>query len=325
MKSNAVYLSKDHLNVLFMNAFLFLLFFVPACGNTNHALTNNNNDTNPNSHNKETSTDPNHVAADRKGPTLILSYSKKKPAKNPIDSFMYFVPLISPTYVDNISSADNEQRVGVISRKMKSDSNSFRVTCEFQVLGSGFHMNTFGPAGMIAANTDELEKGETLTNMLDYIRIDGEGFGIIETKGRITDSARTVTEIAIRFNAKGHKSPVTIGLYDVEPEDGEYKYENRSKEIVARVNKLTFKKTDQTPKMGITIASVSKKNESAGFFGWIKGAIANMIIKPLKITELGNNTMLEFGEAILQKKPTFTFPKADNIKQSKKVPPTKKQ
>jgi hypothetical protein len=27
--------------------------------------------------------------------------------------------------------------------------------------------------------------------------------------------------------------------------------------------------------------------------------------------------MLEFGDALLQKKPTFTFPKAKNIKESK--------
>ncbi len=71
--------------------------------------------------------------------------------------------------------------------------------------------------------------------------------------------------------------------------------------------------------MGITIASIAKKNESAGFFGRIKGAIANMFIEPLKVTKLGNNTMLEFGEALFQKKTTFTFPKAKNIKENKVV------
>ena len=62
-----------------------------------------------------------------------------------------------------------------------------------------------------------------------------------------------------------------------------------------------------------------KKNESAGFFGKIKGAIANMLIKPLKVTKLGNITLLEFGEALFQKNTTFTFPKATNIKESKIV------
>ena len=71
--------------------------------------------------------------------------------------------------------------------------------------------------------------------------------------------------------------------------------------------------------MGITIASIAKKNGSAGIWGKIKGAIANMFIEPLNVTELGNNTMLEFGEALFQKKATFTFPKATNIKENKVV------
>ena len=247
---------------------------------------------------------------------MIMSYSKEKFIKNPIVSFMYFVPLIAPTFVDNISSVNNEQQVAVISHKIKVSSKSFLVTCEFEILGSGFHMNTFDPAGMIAAHTDELKKGETLTNMLDYIKFDGDGYGIIEVKGRITGSAKTVTEVGMQFNARGHKSPVTIGLYDVKPKDGEYKYENRSNEIVARVNTLVFEKTEQTPRMGIKVASIAKEGKPAGFFGIIKGAIANLFIKPPKVDKLGNTTMLEFGDALLQKKPAFTFPKAENIKES---------
>jgi len=111
-------------------------------------------------------------------------------------------------------------------------------------------MNTFDPAGMIATHTDELKKGETLRNMLDYIKFEGEGFGRIEVKGTMTDSTPTVTEVSMQFNVRGHKSPVTIGLYDVKPKDGEYKYENRSNEVVARVNRLIFEKTDQDPMHG---------------------------------------------------------------------------
>lgn len=256
---------------------------------------------------------------DSNGPTMIMSYSKEKFVKNPIASFMYFVPLIAPTFVDNISSVNNEQQVGIISHEIKVNSNSFHVICEFEVLGSGFHMNTFDPIGMIAAHTDELKKGETLINMLDYIKFDGDGYGIIEVKGRITGSAKTVTEVSLQFKARGHKSSVTIGLYDVKPKDGEYKYENRSNEIVARVNTLAFKKTEKTPKMGIKVASISGKAESEGFVSGLKGFIANMFIKPPKVTKLGNTTMLGFGEALLQKRPSFTFPKAKNIKESKIV------
>jgi len=267
----------------------------------------------------QSAADSNNVDENNNGPTMIMSYSKGKFIKNPIESFMYFVPLIAPTLVDNISSVNNDQQVGIISHKIITDSKSFHVVCEFEILGKGFHMNTFDPNGMIEAHTDELKKGETLTHMLDYIKVEGDAYGIIEAKGTIAGSTYTVTEVEMQFNAKGHKSPVTIGLYDIKPKNGEYKYENRSNEIVARVNTLAFKKTEQTPKMGIEIASIAKKNESAGLFGWIKGAIANLLIKPLKVTKLGNTTMLEFGEALFQKKATFTFPKATNIKENKVV------
>lgn len=310
----SVILKNARLIVLFATAFTGFFLFVPACGRTSSDLKGSTN-----GHNSETLTAGNDVAKDSSGPTMIMSYSKEKFVKNPIASFMYFVPLIAPTLVDNISSVNNEQQVAIISRKIKVSSKSFHVICEFEVLGSGFHMNTFDPAGMIAAQEEDVKEGKTLTNLLDYIRFDGEGFGIIEVKGEITGSIRTVTEVDMRFNAKGHKSPVTIGLYDVKPKDGEYKYENRSNEVVARVNTLAFKKTEKTPKMGIKVASISDTAESEGFFSSIKGAIANLFITPPKVTKLGNTTMLEFGDALFQEKPAFTFPKAANIKESKVV------
>jgi hypothetical protein len=258
------------------------------------------------------------VAQDSNGPTMIMSYSKEKYLKNPIASFAYFVPLIAPTLVDNISSVNNKQRVDIISHEMKVDSKSFYVACEFEIWGSGFHINTFDPAGMMATQADELRKGKTLTNVLDYIKFDGSGFGMIEVKGTITGSTRIVTEVDIQFNARGHKSPVTIGLYDIKPKDGEYKYKNRSNMVVVRVNTLSFEKTTEAvPRMGIKVASISNQKGSEGFVSGLKAVIANFIIKPPKVTKLGNTTMLEFGYALLQKKPTFTFPKAKNIKESK--------
>ena len=260
------------------------------------------------------------AAEDSNGPTMIMSYSKEKFVENPIASFAYFVPLIAPTLVDNISSVNNKQQVDIISHEILVDSKSFHVACEFEILGSGFHMNTFDTAGMIAAQTDESKKGKAITNLLDYIKFDGNGFGMIEVKGTITGSTRIVTEVDIQFNARGHKSPVTIGLYDIKPNDGEYNYENRSNKVVARVNTLSFKKTTETvPRMGIKVASISNPKGSEGFFSGLKAVIANLIIKPPTVTKLGNTTMLEFGYALLQKNPAFTFPKAKNIKEIKVV------
>jgi hypothetical protein len=260
-------------------------------------------------------------STDSNGPTLILNYSKETFKKNPILAFAYFIPLISPALVDREISVNNEQQEGIISyrRTFNFKLLSFYVACEFELSGKGFHKNTFDSAGIIARNIGDLKEGEPLTNMLDYIKFEGDGFGRIEVKGTINGSAQTVTEVDICFNARDQKSPVTIGLYSVKPQDGQYKYENRYNELIARVDTLTFRKSENNPRMGIEIASIRKKTEEEGFWSKIKGLIANFLIKPLEVDKLGNDTMLNYGYAILKQKPAFTFPKAKNIKENRIV------
>jgi hypothetical protein len=263
--------------------------------------------------------DGNNAPKDSNGPTIMLSYSRETFKENPISSFMYFVPLISPTLVDRETSANNEQQFGIISYERKVTSKSFNVTCEFEVLRNGFHKNTFDPVGKIATRTGKLKKGEPLINMLDYIKLEGEGFGRIDVKGTITGSTKTVTEVDIHFKAGGQKSPVTVGFYSIKPKNGQYKYENRYDELIARVNTLTFKKSEENPRMEITVASINKGTESDSLWGHIKAIIANLLIKPVQVDELGNATMLDFGYALLEKSPTFTFPKAKNIRENRTV------
>lgn len=258
----------------------------------------------------------NVAAKDRYGPTIFLAYSKEGFKKNAISSFMYFVPLISLTLVDRETSIHNEQQVAIISYEKTVTAKSFTVVCEFEISGKGFHKNTFDAAGKIAANVDTLSKGEPLTHILDYIKVEGEGFGRVEVKGTMTGSTPSVVEVDIHFTGRGQKSPVTIGLYDIKPKNGQYKYENRSNEAVARVNSLIFKKTEKIPSMGITVASITDKNESDSFFTGVKGAIANLFLEPPKVAKLGNETMLDFGRTLLERKPAFTFPKATNIKEN---------
>jgi hypothetical protein len=154
--------------------------------------------------------DGNTLAEGGSGPTVLLTYSRETFEGNPISSFMYFVPLISPTLVDRQTSPKNTQRVGIFTYEKKMASKFFSVTCEFEMLGQGLHKNTFDSEEMMALFIGELEEGETLTNMLDYIEFKGEGFGRLEITGTITGSVETVTEIDLRFNARDHKSPVTI-------------------------------------------------------------------------------------------------------------------
>jgi hypothetical protein len=167
---------------------------------------------------------------------------------------------------------------------------------------------------VIAMYIGELKEGETLTNLLDYIKFEGDGLGRIEVKGKIINSVNVVTQVDLQFNAKGRKSPVTVGLYDIEPKDGQYKYENRSNQIVARVNTLSFKRTGKTPHMGIKVASISVAADCEGFFSSLKGAIANFFLNPPEVTRLGNKAMLDFGHTLLKQEPAFTFPKAENMK-----------
>jgi hypothetical protein len=264
-------------------------------------------------------------STDSNGPTLILNYGKETFKKNPVLAFAYFIPLVSPVLVDREISVNNEQQEGVISYERTVTSNSFYVTCEFEILGKGFHKNTFDSAGMIARNIGNLKEGEPLTNMLDYIKFEGEGVGLIEVKGTTTGSTQTVTEVDICFNARDQKSPVTVGLYSVKPQNGQYKYENRYNELIARVDTLTFRKSEKNPRMGIEIASIHKKTEDESFWGSVKAVIANFFIKPLEVDKLGNDTMLDFGYTLLKQKPAFTFPRAKNLRENRRVAIDNKQ
>jgi hypothetical protein len=248
------------------------------------------------------------------GPTVILKCDKEKVLKNPTPDFMYFVPLISPTLVYSETSKGNGQKSGLISCVRKSTSKSFYVSGEFQMQGSGFHKNKFDSTGMIARNTKGLKKSKPLKNILGYIKFEGEGYGWIEIKGKMEGKKATATEVKVHFNGRGKNSPVTVGIYSVKPVNGEYKYSNQYNAIVARVNTLTFSKSTDNPRMGIIVSSVYAEGGKPGFWGNLKGAMANLFIKPLEIDKLGNDTMLDFGCALFEGKETFTFPKAKNLK-----------
>jgi hypothetical protein len=257
-------------------------------------------------------------ANDINGPTVTLSYDIRTVVKNPISSFMYFVPLVSPTLVEVETSADNNQQTGLVSYERKITSKSFYVACEFEMTGKGFFKTRFNPPEIIEICLAGSKTGKPVANALDYFEFEGEGLGCIEVRGTISGSTRIVDRVDVHFNTKGRKSPVTIGLYSVAPQDGQYKYENRYGELIARVATLTFKKCDGRPTMGVKVVSVNKAAKRNGFIGKIRGAIANFFIDPPVVSEIGNDTMLDFGLALLNEKPSFTFPLAKNIKKPEK-------
>jgi hypothetical protein len=265
--------------------------------------------------------DSNATTADPNGPTVHLSYGTEALQGNPICSFMYFIPLISPVAVRCDTGANDDQRAGIISYTKQVTAKSFCMKCEFEMVGAGFSRYTFEPAGMIALRSADVKPGELLAHMLDYIRFEGAGFGSVQVRGTMDGATPCITEVSVEFNGRGRESPVTIGLYDLRARNGQYDYANRSNEMVARVNELTFKRGDD-PRMGICVASICKKTQRAGLFGWFRATVANLFIKPVRVDKRGNNTMLDFGQALLKQETVFTFPKARNLKEATMVAAT---
>jgi len=247
------------------------------------------------------------------GPTVLLDCNSIGNLRNSTPDFMYFVPLISPVKVTTETSANNAQRSGLISCFRQSTEESFYVSCEFEMRGTGSHKTIFDSVGMIARNTPNIEPGDNLKNILGYIKFDGEGFGWIEMQGKISNGKPSVTQVHVHFNGREGKSPVTVGLYSVKSVNGKYEYANRYNQIVARVDQLIFTESTACPKMGIEISSLYREGGNNGFWGRVKAAIANYFIKPLEIDALGNDTMLTFGQALYDSELLFTFPIAKNL------------
>jgi hypothetical protein len=257
--------------------------------------------------------------SDANGPTVFLGYDSEAPESNPTSAFMYFVPLISPTFVEMEISADNRQLARIISYEKNVDSKTFNLSCEFEMLGQGFFKTTFSASEVIDMFLAEQDEDEPMTNILDYIKFEGEGFGRVDVTGTISGSEKTVTEVVIHFNTRGHKSPVSIGLYSVRPEDGHFTYENKCNEQIAKIASLTFRKSGTKPKMEVKLVSVNKAEHPNGFVSKVKGKIANLFLNPISISQIGNDTMLDFGQSLLNEKSSFTFPLATNIKESRSV------
>ncbi len=251
------------------------------------------------------------------GPTVTLSYDVSKHSQNPSSSFLYFVPLIAPTHVDMVISPDNKQQAWILSYNKKVTKKTFYVACEFEMRGTGSFNNILDHNEVIANFPEEIKKGAPIKNALDYINFEGEGIGRYEAWGTINDSNEIVNEVKITFNAGGNVSPITIGLFSVNPENGHYNYSKRYNELVARAATLSFKRGQSVPRMAVAVASVNDAANPNGAFGGFVGFFANFFIDPVKISKTGNDTMLDFGLALFKQAKAYTFPKATNIKPAK--------
>ena len=70
--------------------------------------------------------------------------------------------------------------------------------------------------------------------------------------------------------------------------------------------------------MEVTVASVKKKGAGQNLWQSIKGSLTgaavNLFIDPLTVETTGHQAMLDFGQALVSGAPTFTFPRARNLK-----------
>ena len=247
-----------------------------------------------------------------KGPTINLDYGLNITEPNPVESFMYFVPLTSKTPVANWFSKINDQTAKVISYSKKTKKDSFTVECQFAMNGEGVYKNVFNTKKIIETNVKRAKGKGTLKQIPEYISFEGEAVGCIEIKGTIKKGVETVQEVKVSFNKSG-KSPVLISMYDVKPKNGKYLYSNRSNNILARVNKLTFKRDSKNPKMDVGIASIRPSKSKEGLIASISGVVATAFLPPMSISQQGSDSMMNFGETLVRKQMAFSFPRAESL------------
>jgi hypothetical protein len=249
------------------------------------------------------------------GPTLKLDYGAKNPLTNPLDHFMYFVPLISPELISVTNNPGNSQCTRILSFNYRPNGKTFHATCEFEIAGTGWQRNNFDRSPDLERHGKELKAGKTLSHQITAMTIDGCGSGTLEIDGVISNQFRVATQILMRFNSRGHTSPVNIELADISLENGALQFKNP---IVARVNTITFRQKATDPHMEVSLDSVKRKDAGnslwSNFVGGFKGMAANMFLPPVKVTSEGNQSMMDFGQALAEKRSAFTFPFAVRLK-----------
>ena len=165
------------------------------------------------------------------GPTLQLEYTPEQLA-NSVDAFMYFVPLNSLTGVRTEIDPNTNFSAGIINWQRKDTrKNTFTLTCDFEVSGTGIYKVIYEPGEMINFVGRKKLNEKKLTGLLDWIQFDGNCRGQVEASGVVKGKEAIIETISIRFNRNGQRSPVTIAIYDVPRVDNRYDYGNRQNKI----------------------------------------------------------------------------------------------
>ena len=259
------------------------------------------------------------VVADTKtyGPTLLLDYQPAETFKNPVDAFMYFVPLNSLTGVRTEINPGTTFTAGVVNWQLKKErKEAFTLSCDFEITGQGLYKVIYDPVEMIDLVQTKHPKDKTQTNLLDWIQFNGDCKGRIEASGYGQGDHAVIQEVTVSFTRDGSKSPVLIAIYDIPSVNGKFLYANKQNNTVARVNTLTFKRSEKSPRMNVEIASLNKADRSENWISSLTAMFANLVLHPMPISEIGSETMMDFGLALYRKKTDFTFPAAETLRPS---------
>jgi len=248
------------------------------------------------------------------GPALHLDYDAGSAPTNPVDCFMYFVPLTSPTSVSVETDPGTTFRASITSWETKQRGNKVHVECDFEVIGRGGYRATYIPDEMIRHSLKSKTKSKEITRLLEWIQLDGPCLGRIEGDGKVVDGQIQMESVEVSFTRDNSKSPVQVSMYDIPRVDDTFVYENRTNRQIARVNSLTFKcDDDETPRMSVEIATLTKPEEKEGLFSRLTAVIANILLTSTPVAPVGNTTMMDFGMALYEKEPVFRFPVAVNL------------
>lgn len=251
------------------------------------------------------------------GPELLLDYQPGTNQSNPVDCFMYFVPLTSPTSVTVKTEPGTTFSANITSWNRIQNGKTIHVECNFDITGKGGYAAVYDADEMISkrlATEKNADDTREITKMLEWIRLSGPCQGRIQAIGKVVSNEVRMDRIEVSFNRGSTQSPVEVSIYDVPNKKGQFLYANRKNCQVARINSLTFNRTDDgSPRMSVEIASLKKAKTKEGFFSHLTAMIANILSTSTSVAPVGNATMMDFGTALYEKQPAFTFPKAANI------------
>lgn len=248
------------------------------------------------------------------GPALRLDYDPDSIPTNPVDCFMYFVPLTSPTSVLVKTDPGSTFRASITSWETKQRGKKVRVECDFEVTGQGDYRAIYIAEEMIRHSLRGKNKTKEITRLLEWIQLDGPCLGRIEGYGKVVNGQIQMESVEVCFTRNNSKSPVQVSIYDIPRINGEFLFENRTNCQVARVNALRFKcEDDETPRMSVEIATLTKAEEKEGIFSRLTAMIANILMTSTPVAPVGNSTMMDFGVALYEKDPVFRFPVAVNL------------